>query len=97
MAVRVEKDSSQRDINPHGRRALVAVFTNHDSHFSMPSTNYAKVFVEIGLVNFHLPDVRQLFLQTNWKIFHFYVFKQMDPKPIETSLGRFLRRLQTSV
>lgn len=62
---------------------------NHDSHFSMPSPSYAKVFVEIGLVNFHLPDVRQLFLQTNWKIFHFYIFKQMCPKPIETSFGRF--------
>lgn len=62
---------------------------NHDSHFSVPPTNYTMASVEIGLVNFHLPDVRQLFLQTNWKIFHLYIFKQMCPQPIETSLKTF--------
>ena len=55
----------------------------------MSSTNYTEVFVEIGLVNFHLPDVRQFISQTNWNIFHFYIFKQVGPKPIETSFERF--------
>lgn len=58
---------------------------SHDSHFSVPSPNYATASVEIGLVNFRLPSVRQLFLQPNWKIFHFYIFKQLCPQPIETS------------
>lgn len=84
MAVRVEKDFSQRGVDPNGTGHWWLCFLNYDSHFSMPFTNYAQAVIEIRLVNFHRPDVRLLFLQTNWKRFHFSIFKQMHPKSIET-------------
>lgn len=91
MAVRAEKESSQRGVDPNGRGHWCLCLLNYGSHLSMPSTNYAEVFFfEIGLVNFHLPDVRQFFLQTNWKIFHFHIFKtKWGATPLQLHLGDF--------
>lgn len=45
---------------------------NHDTHFASLSTNYAKVFLEIWPVNFHLPSYQSLVIANQWKVLHFY-------------------------
>lgn len=45
---------------------------NHDTHFASLSTNYAKVFLEIWPVNFHLPTYQSLVIANQWKVLHFY-------------------------
>lgn len=73
------------------KRALVPVFT--ELWFSFVNAIHQLCrgfFFEIGLVNFHLPDVRQFFLQTNWKIFHFHIFKtKWGATPLQLHLGDF--------
>lgn len=45
---------------------------NRDIHFPVSSTNYTKVFVEIQLAVSIFPQVNQLFLKNNWKVYLSY-------------------------
>lgn len=54
---------------------------NCDSHLSMPSTNYAKVFVEIGLPVFLMSGSYSCKL-----IGRYFIFKQMGPNPLKLHL-----------
>lgn len=75
MAVLIGKDSSHR--HRDAKSTLLALLRKSRYPFSVSCTNYAKIVVEIQLVDFHLLWCQSAILSTNRKVLNFYIFKQM--------------------
>lgn len=57
-------------------QTLLAALSAQWTHFPIPPTNYTEDVVGIGLVGFHIPHVHQLLLQTNQKVWYFYILNK---------------------